>query len=135
MTQSFESDDRRPTTDETLASAPTPTPSTDSSAKPAPTHSSTTQPSTSETSRREVTGSLAGSTWVGLIIGALLLILLIVFIVQNQQQATVTLFAWEFSLSAGLIYLIFAIFGALIMALVGGVRMLQLRRQVRQGSR
>lgn len=81
--------------------------------------------------QRKVVGSFAGGTWVALIAGALLLILLLIFILQNQQQTQLNLLAWSFSFPAGVGYLLAAITGALIMALVGGVRMLQLRRQVR----
>lgn len=76
--------------------------------------------------------TLAGGTWVALIIGALLLILLLVFILQNQQQVELNLFAWSFQFPAGVGYLFSAIAGALIMALVGGVRMIELHRQVRR---
>lgn len=76
--------------------------------------------------------TLAGGTWAALIIGALLLILLLVFILQNQQQVELNLFAWSFQFPAGIGYLFSAIAGALIMALVGGVRMIELRRQARK---
>lgn len=78
----------------------------------------------------QVEKSIAGSTWVALIIGAILLILLLVFIMQNQENVQLQLFAWEMNFPIGAGMLIAAITGALIMALVGGVRILQLRRQV-----
>ena len=77
-----------------------------------------------------VKGSLAGGTWIALIAGALLLIVLLVFIMQNQNQVDLVLFAWNFRFPAGIGFLLAAIGGALIMALVGGVRMFQLRRQI-----
>lgn len=77
-----------------------------------------------------VKGSFAGGTWIALIAGALLLIVLLVFIMQNQNQVDLVLFAWNFRFPAGIGFLLAAIGGALIMALVGGVRMLQLRRQI-----
>lgn len=77
-----------------------------------------------------VQGSFAGGTWIALIAGALLLIVLLVFIMQNQDQVDLVLFAWNFRFPAGIGFLLAAISGALIMALVGGVRMLQLRRQI-----
>ncbi|MEZ2121044.1 MULTISPECIES: lipopolysaccharide assembly LapA domain-containing protein [unclassified Corynebacterium] len=85
-------------------------------------------PATQNTKARTV----AGSTWVALIIGALLLILLLVFIMQNQQHVDLTLFAWEFSVPAGVGVLLAVITGALIMALVGGMRMLELRRELKK---
>lgn len=83
----------------------------------------------------EVKKTLAGGTWAALIIGALLLIALLVFILQNQQQVELNLLSWTFQFPAGIGYLFSAITGALIMALVGGVRMLELRHQVRKQRR
>lgn len=80
----------------------------------------------------KVKGSFAASTWAALIVGFLLLILLIIFILQNQQPAELNFFNWSGQLPAGVAFLIFAIAGALIMALVGGWRMFELRRQVRK---
>ncbi|SCX16946.1 LapA family protein [Corynebacterium jeikeium] len=79
---------------------------------------------------REVKKTLAGTTWVGLIIGVLLLILLLVFILQNQESAELQLLGWTMTFPIGVGMLIAAIVGALIMALVGGVRIVQLRKQV-----
>ncbi|WP_245802186.1 LapA family protein [Corynebacterium pacaense] len=76
--------------------------------------------------------TFAGGTWVALIVGALLLILLLVFILQNQTPVELTLFAWSFQFPAGIGFLLAAITGALIMALVGGVRMFEYRRQIRK---
>ncbi|MGO3087121.1 MAG: LapA family protein [Corynebacterium flavescens] len=84
---------------------------------------------------QKVQGSLAASTWVGLIVGFLLLILLIVFIMQNQQQVPMNFLKWSGEFPAGVAYLIFAVAGALLMALVGGLRMLELRRQVRKQAK
>lgn len=79
----------------------------------------------------KVRSSLAGGTWVALIFGILLLILLLVFILQNQQHVDLNLFAWSFSVPVGVGFLLAAIAGALIMTIVGGIRMLELRRQVK----
>lgn len=80
----------------------------------------------------KVKGSLAGGTWAALIAGALLLIALLVFILQNQQQVELNVLTWTFHFPAGIGYLFSAITGALIMALVGVVRMFELRRQVKR---
>lgn len=80
----------------------------------------------------KVQGSLAAGTWVALIVGTLILILLIVFILQNQDPVDINLFGWNTELPAAIAYLLSAIAGALIMALVGGWRMFELRRQVKK---
>ncbi|OFO13211.1 hypothetical protein HMPREF3088_05915 [Corynebacterium sp. HMSC22B11] len=82
---------------------------------------------------QNVKGSVAASTWAALIIGALVLILLLVFILQNQTEAQLVFFGWEWSFPIGIGMLIAAIAGALIMAMVGIVRMTQLRRQIKRG--
>ena len=80
----------------------------------------------------KVKGSIAASTWIALIIGFLLLILLIVFILQNQQSVELNIFAWSGAFPAGIAFLLFAIGGALFMSLIGGWRMLELRRQIKR---
>lgn len=84
--------------------------------------------------KKEVKKSFAGGAWVALIIGALLLILLLIFIMQNQQSVQLSFFTWEFAFPAGVGFLLAAIAGGLIMAMVGGVRMMQLRRQIKRGK-
>lgn len=83
----------------------------------------------------KVKGSFAASTWIALIVGFLLLIVLIIFILQNQHQVPLNFLNWSVQFPAGVTYLICAISGALIMALVGGWRMFELRRQVRKQAR
>lgn len=96
-----------------------------------------TTPATEEKTqgKGKVSGSFAASTWVALIIGFLLLILLIVFIMQNQQSVPVNFLGWSGDFPAGIAFLLFAIAGALIMACVGGWRMFELRRQVKRAGR
>ncbi|MFD4292739.1 lipopolysaccharide assembly protein LapA domain-containing protein [Rhodococcus sp. NPDC058505] len=76
----------------------------------------------------------AAATWTGLVIGTLVLILLLVFILQNLDSVTWNLFWWEFSLPLGVSLLLAAIAGALIMALAGGVRIMQIRRLAKRST-
>jgi uncharacterized integral membrane protein len=80
----------------------------------------------------KVQGSVAGSTWVALIIGAIILILLLVFILQNMDSVRLQLFIWQWNFPIGVGMLIAAVGGGLVMASVGVVRIIQLRRQVGQ---
>ncbi|MBF6128448.1 LapA family protein [Nocardia brasiliensis] len=104
--------------------APTPDPV----APPATTGPTTTVP----TKHRQSLSSRTGNTWVALVAGALILIVLLVFILQNLDQVNVGLFFWHFSLPLGVAVLLSVIGGALVMALVGGVRILQLRRAAKK---
>ncbi|MEU5840967.1 lipopolysaccharide assembly protein LapA domain-containing protein [Rhodococcus sp. NPDC047139] len=73
--------------------------------------------------RRTRTGAL----WTALVIGILVLLLLLVFILQNLDSVTLELFAWDFSLPLGVALLFAALAGAVIVGLSGGLRILQLR--------
>ncbi|MGV0367773.1 LapA family protein [Corynebacterium aurimucosum] len=105
-------------------------PATEGSVEPVP-----TTPDYENQNDGKVKGSFAASTWIALIVGFLLLIVLIIFILQNQHQVPLNFLNWSVQFPAGVTYLICAIAGALIMALVGGWRMFELRRQVRKQAR
>lgn len=74
----------------------------------------------------------AAALWTGLIVGAIVLVLLLVFILQNLDSVPVDLFVWTFDLPLGVAMLLAAIAGALVMALAGGVRILQIRRAAKR---
>src|SRR3546814_3416788 len=74
----------------------------------------------------------AATTWVGLVIGAIVLILLLVFILQNRESVSVKILAWQIDFTLGITILLSAIAGALIMALAGGVRIIQIRRAAKR---
>ncbi|MFI5718316.1 lipopolysaccharide assembly LapA domain-containing protein [Nocardia sp. NPDC051750] len=97
--------------------------------KPAP--AATGRKTTDRTRRRKEVGkSRVGNTWIALIVAAILGIVLLIFIIQNSQDADVEMLFWSFSLPLGVTILLSVIAGALVMALVGGVRIVQLRRAV-----
>lgn len=97
--------------------------------KPAP--DATGRPPAADTPRRkEVEKSRVGNAWVALIVAALLGIVLLIFILQNSESTEVEMLFWNFSLPLGVTILLSVIAGALVMALVGGVRIVQLRRAV-----
>lgn len=75
-----------------------------------------------------------GYTWLGLVTAALLGILVLVFILQNLENARVELFAWTFNMPIGVMVLLSVIIGALVVALVGGWRIFQLRRAVKKAA-
>ncbi|WP_280241077.1 LapA family protein [Nocardia abscessus] len=76
--------------------------------------------------------SRTGYAWSGLVTGVLILVVLLVFILQNLEQIQVHFFFWNFSLPLGVTVLLSVIGGALVMASVGGVRILQLRRAAKK---
>jgi len=74
-----------------------------------------------------IKGTRTGALWTALLVGVLILLLLLVFILQNLDSVTLELFAWDFSLPLGVALLFAAIAGAVIVGLAGGLRILQLR--------
>lgn len=74
----------------------------------------------------------AGALWTALVIGFLVLILLLVFIMQNTRPERVQIFGWAWELPIGISLLLAAIAGGLLTFLVGTVRMLQLRRAAKK---
>lgn len=79
--------------------------------------------------------SLSARMWTGMIVGALVLIVLLVFVIQNPDSTDFQIFAWHFTMPLGVAILLAAIAGALITAVVGAVRMFQLRRAAKRAHR
>lgn len=92
----------------------------------------TPEPSPGATDTRSIKRTRTAGAWLGLIVGALILILLLVFILQNSDGTPVHILFWSFNLPLGVSMLFAAIAGALIMALAGGARILQLRKAYRR---
>ena len=118
-----------------LDPAPDPLPDPGQRPVPAPAEPATapgpTRPSTATpTIRRSRTGGL----WVGLVLSALVLLLLLVFILQNGGPVQISFFALEGALPLGVALLLAAIAGILLVAIPGSLRILQLRRVARRGS-
>lgn len=80
----------------------------------------------------EVKHTRAAALYTGLVVGAIVLIVLMVFIVQNLDQVPIQLFVWTFELPLGISILFAAVAGALVVAAAGGVRILQVRRAAKR---
>ncbi len=91
----------------------------------------TAQPSTPELVRRTRSGGL----WTGLILSAIVLIFLLVFILQNQDAVQITFLWFGGTLPIGVALLLAAVAGLLLVAIPGGVRIIQLRRAARRAVR
>jgi len=70
--------------------------------------------------------------WTALVVGFLVLILLLVFILQNGDDVTLKLFAWQLTMQKGVAILLSAVLGGLLAFSVAGVRLLQLRLAARK---
>ncbi len=69
----------------------------------------------------------AGMIWTATVAGLILLVLLIIFIAQNQDQVTLRYFALEGRVNLGLALFIAAVGGGLLTAIAGAARIIQLR--------
>jgi uncharacterized integral membrane protein len=79
--------------------------------------------------------SRTGGLWVGLILSALVLVFLLIFILQNNVPVEINFLGASGTLPTGVALLFAAIAGLLLVAIPGGLRILQLRRAARTGSR
>lgn len=78
------------------------------------------------------TGGLSIGMWVSMVVGAVVLVLLLVFILQNNVSTQIHFFGWSFSLPLGVALLLTAVGGLLIAGVVGSIRILQLRHRLRK---
>lgn len=131
MTTGPESTDRR------VAREPEPT-DTGTSARPTepaasrPAEPAATRPAVEDTPDVNTKGGKTAGLWISLILGAVVLILLLIFVIQNNVKATFEYFGAQFDLPLGVAMLLAAIAGALVMALVGSVRMVQMSWTIRK---
>ena len=80
-------------------------------------------------------GSRTSGIWLAVVAGGLILVLLIVFIAQNTEPARIRFLGWEGETPLAVALLIATAAGLFLAAVAGSLRILQLRRRVRRGSR
>ena len=73
-----------------------------------------------------------GRIWTATVAGVVVLILLIIFIAQNQDQVTLRYFGYTGQVNLGLALFISAVGGALVVAIAGLARIVQLRATARK---
>ena len=85
--------------------------------------------------RREPLRSRVGQARTALIAGFVVLILVLIFIIENAHAVTITYFGAHLRLSLAVALLLAVIAGALLMAAVGTARIAQLRLSLRRSRR
>jgi putative membrane protein len=113
--------------------APAPTPTAIPTATPTP--ATPTSPASAVPTARRPRGSRIGTARTALIAGALVLIVVLIFIIENAHAVTITFFGAHLRISLAVALLLAAIAGALIMAAAGTARITQLRMTVRRSRR
>jgi uncharacterized integral membrane protein len=84
--------------------------------------------------RGRVRRSRASYLWVGMIIAALVLIVLLIFIAQNSQKVSIHFLGFNGHLPFAVAVLIAAVAGLLLVAVPGSIRILELRKAVKQAA-
>jgi putative membrane protein len=107
--------------------APAPTPTAIPTATPTPTPPAPPV--------RGPKGSKIGTARTALIAGALVLIVVLIFIIENAHAVTITFFGAHLRISLAVALLLAAVAGALIMAAAGTARITQLRMIMRRNRR
>jgi uncharacterized integral membrane protein len=92
----------------------------------------TPTPSTPSMPESAVKFTRAAALWSALIAGFVILILLLVFIMQNTDSATVHFFGWDWNLPVGVALLLAAVCGGLLTVAAGSARIIQLRRAAKR---
>ena len=106
---------------------PLPAPAEPSAVTPTP-----PTPSTPSMPESAVKFTRAAALWSALIAGFVILILLLVFIMQNTDSATVHFFGWDWNLPVGVALLLAAVCGGLLTVAAGSARIIQLRRAAKR---
>ena len=75
---------------------------------------------------------MSAGMWISLILGAVIVVLLLIFILQNNVPAEFKYFGWQFELPLGVAMLFAAIGGILIAGIIGSVRIFVLGRKLKK---
>jgi uncharacterized integral membrane protein len=73
-----------------------------------------------------------GGVWVGLALSAVVLLLLLIFILENEQHVDIAYLGAHGHLPLGVALLLAAVAGALLVLIPGTVRIVQLRKTARR---
>ncbi len=116
---------------------PVPTSSADRAARPGPQPRGVAAPPRAATppGSEGVRHTRTGATWVGIAVGAVVLVLLIVFMLQNTVSVQVAFLGLQGSAPLAVMLLIAGVGFAIVTLLVGSLRIGQLRRRIGRADR
>jgi uncharacterized integral membrane protein len=124
-----------PSGDDTPAGTPTPA----SGVENDPQSSSTPTPAPARPrgldERGRPRGGKVSALWIGLIVAAILLILLLIFIAQNSVTVPIHFLGASGHIPLAVALLLSAVVAVLLVAIPGSLRILQLRRLVKRTAR
>ncbi len=93
------------------------------------------EPASAEPPTPVVPVTRTGVAWWALGFSLLLLVLVLIFVLQNLTDATTSFFGFTWTIPLGLDLLLAALVGGVIAFLLGAARMLQIRRVARRYAR
>src|SRR6476661_7443453 len=85
--------------------------------------------------RNPLRRSRTSALWIGVIVFAAVLVLLLIFILQNTQPVQISYLALSGSVSLAVAMLLAAVAGVLLAAIAGSLRIWQLRRRMPRSTR
>lgn len=97
--------------------------------------SPTGQSPTGTSRTKEQRGGMSAGMWISLILGAAIVVLLLIFILQNNVPADFQYFGWQFQLPLGVAMLFAAIGGIFVAGIIGSVRIFVLSRRLKKIER
>ena len=101
----------------------TPSPAAPSAVDPEPAHRAAGRP------------TRTSAAFKSLLAGALVLVLLLIFILENTARTRISYFGASGHMPLGVALLLAAVAGALLVGIVGAARIVQLRRRIRRHPR
>ena len=113
----------------------TPAPQGNTSTLPPPSANGSAPPPPPQTPPRRPARTRISSVRTGLIAGAVALIVVLIFIIQNTHAVDISFLGAHLHLSLAVALLLAAIAGALVMAAAGTARITQLRHIMRRDRR
>jgi len=103
---------------------------TDPPSEAGPNPTPPTEPGGGSLSQRGTGRTRLSGAWVGVVAGALVLVLLLVFILQNTRSVKISFFTAHGSLPLGVALLLATIGGLLLAGVVASLRIWQLRHRL-----
>lgn len=110
-----------------------PTPTSDSSESGGAGSSASPEPSRAQgQTPNPLRGSRTSGVWIAAFLLAFLLVLLIIFVVQNTQKVHVSFLGWDGQAPLAVALLVAVVAGLVVTGTAGALRILQLRRRVKR---
>lgn len=90
------------------------------------------EPAPPQPPQHQITPSRLGGLWIAMTCGAVILLLLLIFILENSHSVDIAYFGVHGQVPLGVALLLAAVLGVLLVVVPGAGRMLQLRRTARR---